>query len=504
MLEKINGPNDLKGLGMDQLRELADEVRTYLIDAQARTGGHVGPNLGVVELTVALHYVFDSPHDKIIWDVGHQCYVHKMLTGRLDAMTTMRQDGGSPGFPARDESPHDVLDTSHGGTSLSVALGLALANRHNGSHDLPVAVIGDGALVEGMAQEALNQIGNEKVRMLIVLNDNGRAIDANIGAIPNYLGRLRVGESVHDTMFTSLGIQYVGPIDGHDLNALVLELQALKDLDCPTVLHIKTRKGKGLPYVYESPIRLHFSFPFDKETGELILEPKEPNIFYKPKSKFNAVMIGNKIAEITKADSEVVIITPATRGALELHKCFNEVPDRCFDVGMAEQHAVTLAAGLVLGGMKPIVCFQATFFQRAFDQLAHDVCANNLPVLFILARSGLAGLDHATHHSPLDLSYLSCIPNLKILFPVDHVEFEAMLEKTVKNWIDGPTMLLFPYGTVAEVEPTDEERKLLSEDILDPKNAGIFLSTAGRIKGALALKKTLAGQGIDFAVLNVV
>lgn len=504
LLEKIREPKDLKSLTLNQLKELTDEVREYLIDSQARTGGHIGPNLGVVELTVALHYVFNSPHDKIIWDVGHQCYVHKMLTGRLDAMRTMRQNGGSPGFPAKDESPHDVLDSSHGGTSLSVALGIALANRQNNVDDLPIAVIGDGALIEGMAQEALNQIGNEKVRMLIVLNDNGRAIDANIGAIPNYLSQLHIGEKVDGKMFTLLGIEYVGPIDGHDLNSLIISLKKLKNISRPTVLHIKTEKGKGLSYVGKSPIRLHFSFPFNKETGELIAEPKESNIFYKPKSKFNAVMISDKITEITKADKRIVIITPATRGAIELHQCFDEVPEQCFDVGMAEQHAVTLAAGFSVGGMKPIVCFQSTFFQRSFDQLVHDICANKLPVLFILARSGLAGLDHATHHAPLDISYLSCVPNLKIFFPIDYIAFGTILENIAKNWVDSPTILLFPYGTIDTIEPNSEERILLSKNIFDQDNVGIILSTAGRIKSALTLKKMFAKQKINFAVLNVV
>jgi 1-deoxy-D-xylulose-5-phosphate synthase len=502
-LEKIHKPKDLKSLTLYQLKDLANEVREYLIDSQARTGGHIGPNLGVVELTIALHYIFDSPYDKIIWDVGHQCYVHKMLTGRLNAMRTMRQNAGSPGFPAKDESPHDVLDSSHGGSSLSVAIGIALANKQNNVNDLPIAVIGDGALVEGMVHEALNQIGNEKIRMLIILNDNGRAIDANIGAIPNYLSQLHIGEKVNDKMFTPLGIEYIGPLDGHNLKSLIMNLKKLKNITKPTVLHIKTKKGMGLPYAEKDPIQLHFSFPFKKETGELITEPIEKNIFYKPKSKFNAVMIGQKITEITKKNKDIVIITPATRGALELHKCFKEVPERCFDVGMAEQHAITLAAGLSVGGMKPIVCFQSTFFQRAFDQLVHDICVNKLPVLFILARSGLAGLDHATHHAPLDLSYLSCVPNLKMFFPIDHIEFNIFLENISKKWINSPTILLFPYGTIDTIEPNNEEKILLSEDIFDENNVGIILSTAGRIKNALKLKKMLFKHKINFAILNI-
>jgi 1-deoxy-D-xylulose-5-phosphate synthase len=504
MLQDIQGPSDLKGLDADQLKELADEIRAHLIASQARTGGHIGPNLGVVELTLALHYVFDSPNDQILWDVGHQVYVHKMLTGRLDSLKTMRQDGGSPGFPCRAEGPHDLIDSSHGGETLSLALGLAISSKLRGTRRMPIAVIGDGALPEGVAQEALNQIGDEQVRMLIVLNDNDRSIDASIGAIHNYLTRLRPGGDVPETLFSSLGIDYVGPIDGHDLDVLVPALQGLQEIDRPTILHVKTEKGRGLPYAADNAIHMHFSFPFDPETGEVVTQPNEPGIFYKPSSPFNTATLGGKICELVKGDPDLVVISPATRGALELHQVFREVPDRCFDVSMAEQHAVALAAGLAGGGMKPMVCFQSTFFQRSFDQLVHDVCANELPVLFLLARSGLAGLDHSTHHSPLDLSYLRCVPNLRILFPTDHSEFQSMLESMVEPWVAGPTALLLPYGTVEEVEPSDEERALLTEDAFAGDNRAMVLASAGRIRGALGLKRALAARGIGLGVLPVV
>jgi len=502
-LEKIKSPEDLKCLSLDELQKLAGEAREYLIDSISRTGGHIGPNLGVVELTIALHYVFDSPRDKIIWDVGHQCYIHKMLTGRLDDLKTMRQNRGLAGFPSRDESLHDVLDSSHGGTSLSVASGIALANRQNNINHIPIAVIGDGALVEGMAQEAINHIGNEKLRMCIVLNDNGRAIDENIGAIPNHLNKLKGVSRFCGNIFTKLGIKYIGPLNGHDLPSLVKTFKKSEHITHPTLIHIKTEKGKGLDYAKKNPVHLHFSFPFNKATGETIKESKEPGIYYKPESKFNAELIGDKITEIAKRDKKITIITPATRGAIGLHRCFNEIPDQCFDVGMAEQHAISLAAGLAVGGMKPIVCFQSTFFQRSFDQLIHEVCVNKLPVLIILARSGLAGLDHATHHAPLDISYLSCIPNLRIFFPLDHSAFGDSLDEIAKSWISRPTVLLFPYGTIDTIEPDTEEQAILGEDIFDQKNIGIMLSTAGRVKSALKVKRILKDQGMDFAILNV-
>ena len=504
-LEKIEGPADIKNLSVDELGRLVIETREYLIKAQARTGGHVGANCGVVELTIALHHVFDSPRDRFIWDVGHQVYVHKMLTGRLASMYTMRQDGGSPGFPARGESEHDPLDVSHGGTSLSVALGIALANRLQGSPGLPIAIIGDCALGEGMAFEALNQIGYEKPRLLIVLNDNGWGITSNETAIKNYLASLDTGDGAHEAFFTSLGLNYVGPVNGHDLKALVQAMDSVKDTGGPVVLHVKTVKGYGLPYADQNVTRCHFSFPFDIETGQPIpaTEGTEENVFYKPQSPFNAQLIGKKIEEVAVNDSRVVVITPATIGAAEILGVFQKVPERAFDVGMAEQHAATLAVGLALQGMKPIVVYQSTFFQRAFDQLVHDACVNDMPMIFILARSGLAGLDHATHHATLDLSYLGCVPNLEIYFPSDHQAFNKMFEDKVQNWVKHPTVLLFPYGTLEMVEPSAEELPLLEEDPFALENVGIMLTTAGRLKTSLAIKKKLRERGVEWGVLNI-
>jgi len=505
-LEHIQSPDDVKKLSLEQLEILAKETRDYLIKSVARTGGHIGVNCGIVELTIALHYVFDSPNNRFIWDVGHQVYVHKMLTGRLDTLISMRQDGGSPGFPCRSEGEHDPLDISHGGTSLSVALGIALANRLQGKQDMPVAVIGDCALGEGMAMEALNQIGYEKPKMLIVVNDNGWGITSNDTALRKYLGSLNVGDDgLNESFFTALGLQYVGPRDGHDIKSMVGAMQKLKNTNGPVVLHVKTVKGLGLPYAAEDITHYHFSFPINVETGAPITEDKgtEKNVFYKPLSLFNASLIGKKIEELAVSDPKVVTITPATIGAAELLGVFRKVPDRTFDVGMAEQHALTLGVGLALEDMKPLVVFQSTFFQRSFDQLVHDVCANDVPLIIILARSGLAGLDHTTHHAPFDLSYLRCVPNLEIYFPRDHKSFNELLEEKVENWVMHPTVLLFPYGTLEMLEPNEEELTILAEDPFSPTNKGIILTTTGRLKSALAIKKELKKKNVEWGILNI-
>ncbi len=504
-IEKIKSPENIKALNIKELNILAKEIRNFIIKSQSRTGGHVGANTGVVELTIAIHYVFNSPRDPFFWDVGHQVYTHKILTGRANCLDSMRQDGGSPGFPCKSESEHDILDVSHGGTSLSLALGVALANRLQKIDNTPVAIIGDCAIGEGMAFEALNEIGYEKPKMLIILNDNGWGITSNDTAIREYLENLQPGKGDMDTFFSALGIKYVGPIDGHDLEILVNKLNEVKSIVGPVVLHVKTIKGYGLPYAKESPTKYHFSFPFNVETGEPITEAEgtEPNIFYKPLSPFNAVFIGKQIEKLAQENKKVVVITPATIGAGEIGGVFKNVPDRAFDVGMAEQHAMTLAIGMSLGGMKPIVVFQSTFFQRAFDQLVHDACINDIPVMIILARSGLAGLDHATHHAILDLSYLGCVPNLEIHFPADHEAFNKMLDEYVKKGVKHPTIMLFPYGTLQMVEANEKEKLLMNEDPYVKQNDGIILTTAGRLKSALAIKKSLRNQGSEWGLMNI-
>ena len=337
--------------------------------------------------------------------------------------------------------------------------------------------------------------------MLVILNDNSMAIEPTVGAIHNYLEHLALGESKRDTFFSSLGLDYVGPIDGHDIDGLVITLKKLRDIETPTVLHLKTIKARGLSYADESPIRLHWSFPFDKETGELRqtgMDPRE-----RPSTQGTSVAVGEKMLEILKSDERVVLITPATRAATDLSQCFLEVPSRCIDVGLEEQHAVTLAAGLSLRGIKPVVCFQSAFLQRAFDQVVHDVCENKLPVLLLVARSGLAGLDSPTHHANIDLSYLSAIPNLRIIFPSRNSELLDTLENCIAN-LQEPTAILFPYGRLPELEPQDEvDFNLLGPDIENQANRGIILTVANRLKSGVQLKKLLAEKGIEFAIENI-
>ncbi|MFC2075726.1 1-deoxy-D-xylulose-5-phosphate synthase [candidate division KSB1 bacterium] len=500
LLSRINSPDDLKKLTIEEVEELVPEVRDFLIESLSKTGGHLGPNLGVVELTIALHYVFNSPENMIIWDVSHQCYIHKILTGRKEHMLTLRKNDGMPGFTAREESEHDLVDVSHGGTSLSIAMGLAMANRFKGRSALPIAVIGDGSLVEGLAAEALNHIGSETVPMLIVLNDNGRAIDANVGALHNYLSTLKNKDD--ETYFKSLGIDYHGPYDGHDVVGLIKTLRDNKDIQSPTVIHIKTEKGRGLSYTKESPVHLHHSFPFVIETGEAV--QTNPDYYWeKPRFPNIAVHAGKALVEMMDKDKNVVLITPATRYATETYECFAKFPNRCIDVGMAEQHAVTLAAGLAAAGMKPVLCFQSTFFQRSFDSLVHDVCCNNLPVLFLLARSGLAGLDHTTHHSTLDISYLRGVPNLKISYPTSHHDLGEIIKERITS-LDGPTVILFPYGNLGELEPQDEaDFEYINRDC-EGQAEGTILFLGNRLQTAIKLKKLLDSEGVKFCLKNVV
>jgi 1-deoxy-D-xylulose-5-phosphate synthase len=505
LIKRITSDSGIKMFAPSELPILANEIREFIIQSVCRTGGHLGVNTGIVELTVALHYVFNSPKDKFMWDVGHQVYVHKILTGRADTMESMRQDGGTPGFPAKDESEHDLLDVSHGGTSLSVAAGIALANRIKNIDGLPIAIIGDSALGEGMALEALNQIGFEKPRMLIVVNDNGWGITENRTAIKEHLASKLEMMSNKDAFFESLGLEYIGPVDGHDLASLINVLEDVKHKTGPIVLHVKTEKGRGLPFPTDDITKYHFCFPLDMETGDPISEEtgSEKNIFYKPVSTFNASMVGNKIQEIAEKDKNIAVITPATMGASETLNAFNAIPERAFDVGMAEQHALTLGVGLSLQGMKPIISYQSTFFQRAYDQLVHDACVNSVPLLIILARSGLAGLDHSTHHAILDLSYLTCVPNLEIYFPPNHNSFNKLLEQKTTTWVKKPTILMNPYGTIEMLEPTEQEMQDLSDHLYDSNNVGVIMTTAGFLKSALRVKENFKKEGVNWAVINI-
>jgi len=449
LLEKIDSPSDLRKLDRTQLRDLARELRAFLLYSVAKTGGHLSSNLGTVELTVALHYVFDTPKDRIVWDVGHQTYAHKVLTGRREAMSRLRQWEGPSGFPRRSESEYDTFGTAHSSTSISAALGMAVAAKLTHEERHVVAVIGDGAMSAGMAFEALNNA--QGANLLVILNDNEMSISEPVGAFNNYLakilsGRLyntvrRGGKEVlakvrpmHDlakaleehmkgmvlpgTLFEEFGFNYIGPIDGHDLDTLVHTLANVRGLKGPQFLHVITKKGYGYPKAEEDPILYHGVSKFDPAVGLTVRPPPKPTY---------TQVFGDWLCDMAAMDARVVGITPAMREGSGLVRFSQEFPDRYFDVGIAEQHAVTFAAGLACEGMKPVVAIYSTFLQRAYDQLIHDVVLQNLPVTFAIDRAGVVGADGATHIGAFDLAYLRCLPNTTVMAPSDENECRQML-----------------------------------------------------------------------------
>ncbi len=468
LLQKINDPADLRALSRGELRQLADELRSFLLESVSKTGGHLSSNLGTVELTIALHYVFDTPGDRIVWDVGHQTYPHKILTGRRDRMPTLRQQGGLSGFPKRDESPYDTFGTAHSSTSISAALGMALASRVKGENRHSVAVIGDGAMTAGMAFEALNNVGvHEDIKMLVVLNDNDMSISPPVGALNRYLARLmsgkfyaaakNVGKSVLPpsmfefakrfeehakgmlvpaTMFEEFGLNYIGPIDGHDLDSLIPTLQNLKHLDGPQFLHVVTRKGQGYKLAEADPVLYHGPGKFNPAEG---IKPATA-----PAKKTYTQVFGDWLCDMAAADGRLVGITPAMREGSGMVRFEQQFPERYYDVGIAEQHAVTFAAGLACEGMKPVVAIYSTFLQRAYDQLIHDVALQNLDVTFALDRAGLVGADGATHAGNYDLAFLRCIPNMVVMAPSDESECRKMLTTGWRH--PGPAAVRYPRG----------------------------------------------------------
>ncbi len=452
LLNAIASPADLRRLSRAQLPQLASELRDYLLHSVARTGGHLSSNLGTVELTIALHYVFQTPHDRLVWDVGHQTYPHKILTGRRERMSTLRQRGGISGFPRRDESEYDAFGTAHSSTSISAALGMALAAQQQGQSRHAIAVIGDGAMTAGEAFEALNNAGVSKARLLVVLNDNDMSISPPVGALNRYLAQLMSGRFyatakdlgkqvlkgapplfelakrleegakgmvVPATLFEKFGFNYIGPIDGHDLDALVPTLENLKHLEGPQFLHVVTRKGQGYKLAEEDPIAYHGPGKFDPSVG--LVAPAN-----KPKTTFTQVF-GQWLCDMAARDSRLVGITPAMRegsGMVAFHERF---PERYHDVGIAEQHAVTFAAGMACEGLKPVVAIYSTFLQRAYDQLIHDVALQKLPMVLALDRAGIVGADGPTHAGLYDIAYLRCIPNTSIACPADENECRQLL-----------------------------------------------------------------------------
>ncbi|ASP38411.1 1-deoxy-D-xylulose-5-phosphate synthase [Bacterioplanes sanyensis] len=470
LLDSIDQPADMKSLSADQLQQLCTELREYLLYSVGQSGGHFGAGLGVVELTVALHHVFNTPDDRLVWDVGHQAYPHKILTGRREQLPNIRTADGPAAFPVREESPYDTFGVGHSSTSISAALGMALAFRQQQLPRHAVAIIGDGAMTAGMAFEALNHAGHEKADMLVILNDNDMSISNNVGALNKYFTRIwssrtysamregskKVLEKIPaawefarrteehmkgmvapGTLFEELGFNYYGPIDGHDLNELVLQLQNLKDLPGPRFLHVVTRKGKGFEPAEQDPIKYHALKPKSASAGG-VKRATYSNIF------------GNWLCDQAAQDERLVGITPAMREGSDLIRFSQEYPERYYDVAIAEQHAVTLAAGLACEGSKPVVAIYSTFLQRAYDQLIHDVALQNLDVLFAIDRAGLVGEDGPTHHGAFDLSYLRCIPNLVLMTPSDENECRQMLHTGYMH--AGPAAVRYPRGSGPNAE----------------------------------------------------
>jgi 1-deoxy-D-xylulose-5-phosphate synthase len=467
LLETINEPAQLRKLARNQLTPLAHELRQYLLESVSKTGGHLSSNLGTVELTIALHYVFNTPHDRIVWDVGHQTYSHKILTGRRDRMHTLRQFAGISGFPKRDESEYDTFGTAHSSTSISAALGMAQAAKIKGEHRHAIAVIGDGSMTAGMAFEALNNAGvQEDINLLVVLNDNDMSISPPVGALNRYLARLmsgqfyaaakNVGKSVLPgpvrelakrfeehakgmvvpaTMFEEFGFNYIGPIDGHDLESLIPTLENIKKLKGPQFLHVVTKKGQGYKLAEAEPILYHGTGKFNPTEG---IKPSAAG-----KITYTEVF-GSWLCDMAAADKRLVGITPAMREGSGMVRFEQQYPDRYFDVGIAEQHSVTFAGGLATEGLKPVVAIYSTFLQRAYDQLIHDVALQNLDVVFALDRAGLVGADGATHAGNYDMSYLRCIPNMVVMAASDENECRRML--TTGFHYPGPAAVRYPRG----------------------------------------------------------
>ena len=471
LLDHIDSPTDLKKLSMPELSQLAQEIRHFLIEKLSSTGGHLAPNLGVVELTIAMHYLYDSPRDKFIFDVGHQAYVHKILTGRMDRFDTLRQKNGLCGFVKRSESEHDVWEAGHSSTSLSAAAGMALARDLKDEKNRVVAVIGDGALTGGMALEALNHIGHEKRKLTVILNDNEMSIAPNVGALHNYLGKVRsdktyrkakeefeaflrkipaVGGKLAKTaerfkdgikylvvpgmLFEEFGLKYLGPVDGHDTEKLVETLRQADKVDGPVLVHVLTVKGKGYSPAEADSHKWHGITPYKIESGQVV-KPVGPPMYTE--------VFGNALIELAEKDERIVAITPAMPGGSGLLGFAKRFPDRMFDVGIAEQHAATLSAAMALEGMKPVFAVYSTFLQRAYDQVVHDICRHNANVIFAIDRAGFVGPDGETHQGVYDIAFLRHIPNMVLMMPKDENELRRMM-KTAVDYDDGPIAVRYP------------------------------------------------------------
>ncbi|MDR5658184.1 1-deoxy-D-xylulose-5-phosphate synthase [Serpentinicella sp. ANB-PHB4] len=529
LLDKIKSPEDLKKLNSRDVNTLSNEIREFLIDNVSKTGGHLASNLGVVELTLALHSSFNSPTDKIIWDVGHQSYVHKLITGRKDRFHTLRQYQGISGFPKRYESEHDHFDTGHSSTSISAALGMASARDLKNEKNAVVAVIGDGALTGGMALEALNHAGQSKKDVIVVLNDNEMSISENVGGISNYLNKIRttpiysrfkddvehfieripaIGKSVYKTaekakdcvkhffipgvFFEELGFTYVGPIDGHNYEELCSAFKNIRNISGPILLHVITKKGKGYSHAENKPEKYHGVGPFDTKTGQSL---GSKQITYSD-------IVGDTLLELAKEKEEVVAITAAMPAGTGLMDFSKKYPNRFFDVGIAEQHAVTFAAGIAAAGHKPYFAVYSTFLLRGLDQVIHDVCLQNLSVTFLIDRAGIVGNDGETHHGIMDISMLFPIPNLTILSPKDGVELKEMLKYSLT--FDGPLAIRYPRGEASTIEHCSNLslEKKSAEIIYETGNDALVIATGHLNNIALEACYQLNSSGIKTTLLN--
>ena len=532
ILQNINSPEDLRQLSISELDQLAADIREEIVKTVSITGGHLAPSLGVVELTLALHYVFNTPSDKLIWDVGHQTYAHKLITGRRDKFNTLRQYKGLSGFPKRQESPYDAFDTGHSSTSISAGLGIAIAKHLKKCKERVIAVIGDGSMTGGMAFEALNQAGHLNKNLIVILNDNEMSISPNVGALSSFLSRKmtsrqvvrakdelkhllksfsNIGENILQVLkkseesfkgfftpgmlFEALKFEYVGPIPGHQIDNLIETLQNVRDFSHgPVLIHVITKKGKGYPPAEKNPGDYHGLGPFDIESGTPVPAADTPISYTR--------CFGDTIVHLAEKEPKVVAITAAMPAGTGLMNFARRFPNRFFDVGIAEQHAVTFAAGLAIEGMHPVVAIYSTFLQRAMDQVIHDVCLQNLPVTFALDRGGVVGDDGPTHHGVFDLSYLRFIPNLVLMAPKDENELQHMLYTAVRH--NGPAAIRYPRGAGEGVELSDEliELPIGKGEIIREGKDILLLPVGNRVYPALEAAQGLEKVGIDAAVIN--
>jgi len=528
LLSSIRGTADLKALRPEQLPELATQMRQYLIETLAPIGGHLGAGLGVVELTIALHYLLDSPHDKIIWDVGHQAYPHKILTGRLSGMPSIRQYGGLCGFTKRSESEHDPFGAGHASTSISAAYGMAVGRDLSHQDHQVVAVIGDGALTGGMAFEALNHAGARNNKLLVILNDNEMSIAPNVGAMSSYLARIisgkpytqakdtarrilqklpgaldaakRVEEHVKGmitpgTLFEEMGFRYIGPVDGHDFDHLLPTLQNCTCLSGPTLLHVITRKGLGFSPAEDDPETWHGLGPYDIKSGQPHKSSGKPASYTQ--------VFADMLADMADTDDRIVAITAAMPGGTGLTRFAARHPERCFDVGIAEQHATTFAGGLAACGKRPYVAIYSTFLQRAYDQLIHDICIQNLPVTFCLDRAGIVGADGATHTGMFDIAYTRSLPNMTVMAPKDEAELRRMMATSLT--ISGPVAMRYPRGNGYGVSLDDASPLPIGcAEILEEGDDGLVIAVGARVRDALQAVETVRREdGRAMTLLNL-